>query len=80
MENAVSADLENIERQAMGLPIRQRAMLAEHLLASLDEADFAENERMWLEEADRRYREYKAGRIAARPYEAAMDAARERLQ
>lgn len=75
----MSAELNEIERKAMALPLQQRAALAEHLIASLDEAEFTENERMWLDEADRRYREYKAGRIPARTHEQAVGTVRERL-
>jgi len=75
----MSAELDEIERKALELPLRQRALLAEHLLASLDEMKFAENERLWLEESDRRYREYRAAGISARPCADAIRAARERL-
>jgi hypothetical protein len=40
--------------------------LAEQLIASLDDLDDAEVERLWVEEAERRYREYKKGEIPAR--------------
>jgi hypothetical protein len=32
----------------------------------LDSLDSAENERLWLDEAEKRYQEYKAGNISAR--------------
>jgi putative addiction module component (TIGR02574 family) len=59
--------LSDIEKQALKLPASERARLAQRLLASLDETDAAENERLWVEEAERRYQEYKKGRIASRP-------------
>ena len=65
----MSPDLEKCEAQALKLPPKERAILAEHLIASLDSLDDAENERLWLEEADRRYQEYKKGNISARPAE-----------
>ena len=55
--------LQDLAAQALKLPPAQRAQLAETLIASLEEFDTAENERLWVEEAERRYREYKAGNI-----------------
>ncbi len=54
------------EEQALRLPPPERAVLAEHLIASLDDLSGAQIEQMWLDEADRRYREYKKGTISAR--------------
>lgn len=65
----MSPDLKECEDQALKLQSRERATLAEHLIASLDALDDAENERLWLEEADKRYQEYKQGNISARPAE-----------
>ncbi len=48
-------------------PLSERAQLAEALLHSLEELDDAENERLWVEEAERRYAAYKAGKTTARP-------------
>ena len=45
---------------------RDSATLAQRLIASLDALDDAENERLWIEEAERRYQEYKKGNIQAR--------------
>jgi hypothetical protein len=39
--------------------------LAERVLASLDELDEEEAERLWGEEAQRRLEEYRAGRVGA---------------
>jgi putative addiction module component (TIGR02574 family) len=44
--------IQEIEAQALRLPPSQRALLAQHLIASLDEAD--ETETMWADEAARR--------------------------
>jgi len=59
-------DMKAFEAEAMTLPVSQRAILAQHLLASLDEVGEQENERLWLEEAGRRYEAYKAGAMPAR--------------
>ena len=62
----MSPDLKEFEAQALKLPLSDRAVLAERLIASLDAADDAENERLWVEEAERRYQEYKKGNIPSR--------------
>ena len=59
-------DLKEFEAQALKLPLSDRALLAEHLIASLDVADDVENERLWIEESERRYQEYKKGNIPGR--------------
>ena len=72
----MSSDLEKCEVEALKLSVRERAILAEHLIASLDPRDDTGDERLWLEEADRRYREYKKGKISARPAEDVLRDAR----
>jgi len=56
------------------LPVSQRALLAQHLLASLDEVDEQENEMLWLKESQRRYHAYKDGTVSSRDaFEAIAD-------
>jgi hypothetical protein len=62
----MSPELRECKAQALKLDPRERAMLAELLIASLDALDDAENESLWLEEAERRYQEYKKGAIQSR--------------
>ena len=62
----MSPDLKECRTQALNLQVKERAELAEYLIASLDSLDDAENEQLWLEEAERRYQEYKKGNISAR--------------
>ena len=59
--------LSDIEQDALALPARDRAALAEHLLATLDPGVDVDAEEEWLSEAERRYQEYRAGRMTARP-------------
>jgi hypothetical protein len=59
------ADLKTVETEALTLTVSQRAVLAQHLLASLDDVDEQENELLWLEEAQRRYKAYKTGAISS---------------
>jgi len=58
-------DLVEVLRSALSLNLDDRATLAERLLASLDELDEEEAERLWAEEAQRRLQEYRAGRAGA---------------
>jgi putative addiction module component (TIGR02574 family) len=52
-------------KDAMSLDARERATLAEKLLASLEELSEEEAERLWADEAQRRLDEYRAGRAKA---------------
>jgi putative addiction module component (TIGR02574 family) len=55
------ADLTDVIKGAMSLDIRDRALLAEKLLASLDELSEAEADRLWAEESQRRLDQYRGG-------------------
>jgi putative addiction module component (TIGR02574 family) len=68
------------EELAFKLSVNERAILAEHLIRSLDDIDEEDVERAWLEEADRRYQAYKAGDISSRPSEEVFRDARARLR
>jgi putative addiction module component (TIGR02574 family) len=57
--------LGEILTSALSLNVDDRAALAERLLASLDELDEEESERLWAEEAQKRLEEYRAGRAGA---------------
>ncbi len=76
----MSPQLIECEAQALKLPPTERAALAEHLIASLDDLSDEQNEQLWLDEADRRYREYKIGAISARPAEGVLRDARAAIQ
>lgn len=49
--------IKGIEEEALRLPSHERALLAEHLIHSLDEEEDLEAERLWIEEAECRYQE-----------------------
>ena len=76
----MSAKLEELETKARRLPLKDRAQLADRLIASLDEVNEAESERLWAEESARRYQEYKKGHIPSRPAEDVMRDARAKLR
>lgn len=58
-------NLTEIIKDAMSLDVRDRAALAEKLLASLEELSEEAAKRLWAEETQRRLEEYRAGRAKA---------------
>ena len=52
---------ETIRREALSLPVRERAALAEQLLSSLDALSEDEIAQLWLQEAVRRADEIDSG-------------------
>lgn len=59
---------ETIRREALSLPVQERAELAEQLLSSLDALSEAEIEQLWFREAARRAAEADdglAGRVSS---------------
>lgn len=58
-------NLAEILKNAMTLDVRDRATLAERLLASLEDLTEEESERLWADEAQRRLEQYRAGRAQA---------------
>ena len=61
--------LEDVEEEALELKLDDRAALAAKLLGSLEGLSEAENERLWLAEAERRQREIQSGQVEAQPGE-----------
>lgn len=60
-------DPAEVFEDALRLKVEDRAALAQRLLASLEELSEQEAESLWAEEAQRRLREYRAGRARAVP-------------
>ena len=71
----MSAIPKKLEDEAMSLPARLRARLAERLIASLDQepAD-ADTEVLWAAEAQRRARELARGEVEEIPSDQALAA------
>ena len=69
-----------IEEEALRLPSHERAQLAEHLINSLDEEEDPQADKLWLEEAERRYQEYKEGKVKAKPAGLVFKDARSKLE
>lgn len=60
-------ELEKCQQQAKKLPLKERAMLIKALINDLDKLDEKDLEKLWIKEASRRFQEFKAGNIKARP-------------
>ena len=60
-------ELDEVLKDALSLDVRDRAKLAEKLLASLDTLSEEDADRLWADEAERRLKEYRAGRMKAIP-------------
>jgi putative addiction module component (TIGR02574 family) len=71
---------ENILSAALELPPETRAMLAEHLLLSLDGPNQKQIDDAWAEEAERRIREIDEGRVEAIDGEVVMQKLRSRYK
>jgi putative addiction module component (TIGR02574 family) len=56
---------EDLEREALQLDVKERARLAERLLASLDSLSAVELESLWATEAERRLAAYDRGDLEA---------------
>ncbi len=65
--NDMTADSREIEKQAQNLPAKERARLALALIESLDQGEEIDAEELWLDEAERRLEDYRAGRVEAIP-------------
>nr|VFJ90330.1 MAG: putative addiction module component, TIGR02574 family [Candidatus Kentron sp. LFY]VFK19939.1 MAG: putative addiction module component, TIGR02574 family [Candidatus Kentron sp. LFY] len=75
----MTTTFDECKQKARQLPLSERALLIEHLLATLDDLGEQECEQLWVAEAARRYAEYKKGTIAARPADDVFRDARARI-
>ena len=63
----MTTQLKEIEQQALQLVPEEREILADRLLSSLDDEPVNEIDEAWIQEAERRYQEYKEGKIKGIP-------------
>ncbi len=75
----MSSALAEIEKKAFALSDHERAILAHHLIETLDQEDDEDVEALWLNEAEKRYEDYKKGKIDSVSAEEAFREARNRL-
>ncbi len=71
--------LEQCEQYAMKLPLQERAVLIKRLIDGLDDLDEQKLEQLWMQEATRRFNEFEAGNIKARPAQDVFRDTRTRL-
>jgi len=72
--------LQNIEKQAMHLEQTDRALLADHLIASLDAGEDLNAEELWIKETESRYAAYQQGEISSSPADKVLGRARKSLK
>lgn len=75
----MSLKVKEIEEEALRLPSCERAQLAERLIHSLDKED-PEAEKLWIEEAERRYRAYKEGKVKTKSADLVFKEARSKFK
>ncbi len=68
---------EEIAKKIEELPDTDKAMLVDMILAKLDQPDM-ELDKIWAEEAGKRWAAYKEGRLKAIPYDEVMARYRKR--
>jgi putative addiction module component (TIGR02574 family) len=68
----VTRTLDEIRNDALQLPVEDRMQLMEALHESVMISEEREIEQAWLEEAERRYQDWKAGRAHSVPGEEVM--------
>lgn len=70
----------DLKQQILALPANQRAELIRDLIDSLDAVDDGDVDSQWIEEAERRYKEYRDGKLKARPAEEALQSAKNHIR
>jgi len=77
---AMGTTFEEVAKQARALGPEEKAALARILIEELDGSVDPDAERLWIEEAQRRYETFVAGEVSAVPGEDVMKRARARLK
>ena len=78
--NPMSTHFEELQKQAKALTAKEKAALARALIRELDHTADPGADRLWIEEAQRRYAAYLRGEIEALPGDEVMQRAREQLR
>ncbi len=72
--------IEKIEEEIRSLSTAEKVQLLRSLIAELDAPADADVERAWLEEAQRRHREFVEGKVTGVPGERVFENLRSRLR
>ena len=76
----MSSQFDDLEKRVRALSAREKVALVRMLIDELDPANDPDVEKLWLEEAERRYAQYLRGGVDAAPGDEVMDEARKRLK
>lgn len=76
----MATSFEELEKEVRSLDSRQKAVLAHILIQDLDTTVDENSEQLWIEEAQRRYKEFKEGKIEALSGDEVMRRARNHLK
>jgi putative addiction module component (TIGR02574 family) len=77
--DGMSTDLEQLTADAMKLSLRDRVLLAQRLVSTIDDEVEADTEALWFAEAERRLEELRSGKAQGIDSENAFRTAREAL-
>jgi hypothetical protein len=75
----MSRKFDDLMKHIRALPTEGKAAILRELIDDLDPARDPDIERLWMEEAERRYAQYRRGEIEAISGDEAMARARKRL-
>jgi len=73
-------NVNELQKEALRLDPRERALLAEHLISSLDAGEDPDADRLWIEEAERRYIKYKQDGVVGKLAEMVLSEAQAKLR
>lgn len=76
----MSSHFDDLARRIRALPAGEKAALVRELIDELDPGQDPDIEKLWLEEAERRYAQYLRGEVEAIPGDEVMAEARKRLK
>ena len=76
----MSSRFEDLKREIRALPRGERAELVRALIDDLDPHSDPDVEKLWLEEAERRYAQFLRGEVDAIPGDEVLAEARKRLR
>lgn len=76
----MSSQFDDLSKLARALPPNEKAALVRLLIDDLDPGQDPDVEKLWLEEAERRYAQYLRGEAEALPGDEVMAEARKRLK
>ena len=77
----LTSDIKEIEKRALELSNRDRALLIRQLLQSLDKGSEEKNaEELWVKEAEYRYSQFKEGKTSDKPADDVLKDAKTNLK